>query len=448
MEHIAESELAFYAFDPTAVSEERRRAIESHIADCAVCRTAYEFFAVAEEDLSDADVWERNMGSATRESLMAYAARIAEEDEEAAELLKPLFDAPARVAWANLHRQKRFLNGGVVRQLNARALALRESEPLDALTFADAAIAIAEALPDDTYPAKAIYELRGKAWEHRAVAQTVLGDFAAAYDSLARAERAHKKLASPAFGLAAVSLIRASVHYCQQQFAEAEAIAEKAERAYAHLGDDERRMSALFLRGGIRFEASDLSGAIVLFRQVLDYGESTNNSRWIARSLNALGNCESDRGNLGEASMHFQKALALLREIGPANERISTQWGIARVLLRAGKCHEAIRRLRDAAAEFEARGIVTDAALVSLDIADGLLALDQTHQIVNLAARMFRVFTDAGMLTGALTALAYIKEAAAAGTLTPDDLQSVRVFLRQAKRQPELLFVRPPTRNR
>lgn len=445
MEHIPESELIVYAFDPAAVPAERRRAIVAHTAECAACRTTYDFFAVAEDDLSDADVWERSMGSATHESLMAYAARIAEEDEEAEELLGPLLDAPARITW---RIEKRFLTGGVVRRLNAQALRLRESEPLDALAFADAAIAIAEALPDDTYPAKAIYELRGKAWEHRASAQMFLGDFAAALDSLTRAERAHKRLASPAFGLAAVALIRASVYYCQERFDAAAAMAEHAERAYAHLGDDERRMSALFLRGGIRYRALDLPGAIEVFHQVADHGGSTNSAHWTARAASALGWCESDRGNLGEASMHFQKALPLVREIGPANERISTEWGVATVLLRAGKRSEAIRRLRDAAAEFEARGMVTDAALVALDIADGLLALGQTQQIVSLAARMFRVFTDAGMLTGALTALAYVKEAAASRTLTPDDLQAVRLFLRRAERQRELLFVPPPPRNR
>jgi tetratricopeptide (TPR) repeat protein len=448
MEHVPESELAVYAFDPAAVPAERRRAIESHIAECAECRALNDFFAVAEEDLSDVDVWERGIGSATYESLMAHAARITAEDEEAGELLGPMLDTPARVAFANLHRQKRFLTGGVVRQLNARALALRESEPLAALTFADTAIAIAETLPDDLYPGKAIHELRGKAWEHRAAAQMFLGEFTAAFDSLDHAERAHKHLASPAFGLAAVALIRASVYYCQQRFVDAEQEAQKAERAYTHLGDADRRMNALHLRGGIRFEARDLSGAITLFDQVLEYGEGTGSARWIARASNALGNCECERGNLGDASLHFHKALPLLREIGPASERISAEWGIARVLLRAGKRQEAIRRLRDAAAEFEARGIVTDAALVTIDIADGLLALGQTHEIVKLAAHMFRVFTDAGMLTGALTAMAYIKEAAAARRLTPDDLQAVRVFLQRSRRQPEMLFVPPPSGNR
>lgn len=446
-DHIAESELAVYAFNPAAVAPERGAAIAEHIAECAACRSTHDFFAVADEDLSDADVWERSVGSATRESLMAYAARIAEEDAEAEELLRPLFDAPARVAWRKLQQQKRFLTGGIVRQLNARALALRENEPLDALTFAEAAITIAEALPDDTYPAKAIWELRGKAWEHRAVAQTVLGEFNAAFDSLGRAERAHKHLASPAFGLAAVALIRASVYYCQQRFAEADEIAEKAEHAYGHLGDDERRMRALFLRGGIRFEARDLSGALTLFQSVLRHAQSTNSSRWIARASSALGWCETDRGNLGEASMHLNAALALFREIGPTNERISTEWGVARVLLKAGKHHEAIRRLRDSAAEFEVRGMITDAALVSLDIADGLLAIGRPNDIATLAARVFRIFTDAGMLTGALSALAYIKEAAASRTLTSDDLDFVRIYLQRSRRQPQMLFV-PPPRNR
>jgi len=238
------------------------------------------------------------------------------------------------------------------------------------------------------------------------------------------------------------------VFYCQERFAEAEVIAEEAERAYGHLGDDERRMRALFLRGSVKYRALDLANAIEIFHKVKDYGASAGNAHWRARAASALGWCESDGGNLGEASMHFQTALPLLREIGYANERISAEWGIATVLLRAGKTQEAIWRLRDAAAEFEACGMVTDAALVSLDIAEGLLALGRAREIVKLAARMFRVFTDAGMLTGALAALAYIKEAAAAGTLTSDDVQAVRVFLRRAERQPELLFVPPLERNR
>ena len=449
MDHIPESELAIFAFNPDAMAEPRRSVITRHTAECATCRTTLDFFAVAEDDLSDVAVWEPVMGSATHAALMSYAARIGEEDREAEELLQPLFDAPAKAAWTNIHTQKRFLNGGVVRRLSSHAHSICEDEPLDALTFADAAISVADALRDDTYPAKAVYELRGTAWKERANAQMLLGEFSEALDSLSRAERAYRRLTSPSLGLSTVALVRAGVYYQQQRLDDAAAMAERAEEGFAHLGDDERRMSALYLRASIRFEELQLDAAASLFRQLLDYGESVNNPTWIARGSSALGDCEVTRGNLGEASMYFHKALALLREGGPSTDRVRTEWGIARVLLHGGKRTEAIRRLRDVVAEFETRGMMTDAALASLDIGDALLALGQMREVVPLATRIFRVFTDAGMLTGALTAIAHIKEAAAAGTLTKDDLHAVRTFLRRAEVQPDhLLFVSQPRRDR
>jgi tetratricopeptide (TPR) repeat protein len=271
----------------------------------------------------------------------------------------------------------------------------------------------------------------------------LLGRFHEALDSLDRGERAYRRLASPGFGLADTAHVRAAVLYEQQRLEEAAAVAAAAERAFSHLGDDERRMKALYLRACIRYEAHDPDGAMALFRSVVDYGEETDNPAWIARGSYALGNCEVDRGQLGEASMHFQKALTIYREIGPATERVKTEWGIARVLLHADKRHEAIRRLRDVAAELESRGMVTDLALVGLDTADALLGLSRPEQIVDLAGRLFRVFKSAGMLTGALTALAYLREAAAAGTLTSESLREMRTFLRRAERQPELVFVPP-----
>ncbi|HEY6137554.1 MAG TPA: hypothetical protein VI670_07295 [Thermoanaerobaculia bacterium] len=444
MDHISEDELALYAFSPNAVSPDRREAIEQHTAACASCRATRDFFAVAEEDLSDVDMWEQIAGSATLEALTAYAGRIAEEDAEAEAILAPLFAAPVKAAWKNLLAEQRFRTGGVARRLSTHAHEVCENEPLAALTFADHAITVAEVLPDDLYPAKAVYELRGKAWEERANAQRALGDCSAAYEALDHAERAYNRLASPSLGLARVAFIRASALYQQERLEEAAVVAERAEHAFAHLGDDDRRMKALYLRAIIMVEARNLNDAATLFRQFIDYGENLKNDRWIASGSNALGHCEIYRGNFAEASLLFHRALMFFRAHGPASERLGTEWGIAEVLLHGGKRHEAIRRLRDVSAEFERRGQVTEAALVGLDIVDGLLAMGHASQIVDLAGRLFRVFTDAGMLKGALTAMAYLKEAAASGTLTAEDVSVVRGFLRRAARQPNLLFLPPP----
>jgi tetratricopeptide (TPR) repeat protein len=443
MDHIPEHDLAIFAFDPAA--SPHRSEIETHIAACAACRTTVDFMRVTDADLGDEEVWEWTAGSATMNSLLAMAAQIATEDAEADELLKDLLHAPAVTAWTKIQNIKRYRTGGVARRLSAHAFSIFEREPLDALTFADAAISVAEALPGDAYPARAVYELRGTAWVQRANALRLLGRFDAALDSLTHAERAYRRLTSSALGLATVAFVRATVLNEQQRHEQAAAMAEQAEMAFAHLGDDERRMRALCLRAYIAFEQRNLVDATTLFEQVLAYGETLNDPVWIARGSQALGNCFLDRQNVGEASIHFHRSLTLFTELGITSERVRTEWGIARMLLEVGKHADAIRRLRDVMAAFESLGMVTDAALAGLDTAEGLLASERTREIIDLAAHLFFVFTDAGMLTGALTAIAYIKEAAARGTLTPGDLQVVRGFLRRAERKPDLLFIPPPS---
>jgi tetratricopeptide (TPR) repeat protein len=445
--HIADLELARFAADPDSFPADRRLAIERETTGCAICRTSLDFFSViSAEELADLELTEPRAGWSMDDPMRAYAERIAAEDSEADELLaaQKLLDSPTRTAWKNLQRDKRLITGGVVRRLNAHANSIYESNPLDALTFADAAISVAEVLPDDAYPWNAVFELRGTAWKERANALLVLGEYPAALEALVPAERAYRQLQSPGFGLSTVALVRASVLYEQGFLTDAAASAEKAEHGFAHLGQEERRMRAVFLRAGIKYEAQDLASAITLFRQALEYGEDTGSVQWIARASYAIGNCEVDRRNLAEASMHFHHALVIFRETGPERDRVATDYGLARVVLHSGDQNEAIRRLRHVAAEYESRAMISDAALVRLDIVDVLLAHGHAKQIIDIATRLFRIFKHAGMITGALTAMAYMKEAAATGRLTPSGVDALRSFFRRAERRPQLTFIPPP----
>jgi len=448
LEHITEDDLIVYAFDAHALPEERRNAVDRHLAQCASCRTRFEFFYAEagsmETDLRDIDVWEGVLGSATAAALFDHAARVEAEDREAETLLMPLLSSPLATAWNDVGSAKRFRTGGVARRLSAHAHSICEDRPLDALTFAEAAVSIAELLSDDLYPGHAVYEIRGTAWKECANAQMLLGRFAAALQSLDRAERAYRHLASPSLGLASAALVRAGVYYAQQKLDDAANIAEQAEHGFLHLGDEERRIAALFLRASIKYEARNLDEAASMFRHVIDYAQSSEQSRWSARGYSALASCEILRGNLNEASMHLNNALALLRAVGPVIERIRAEWAIARIILQSGMLKDAIHKLDDVIVEFERLGVFHDAALASLHKAEALLALGEMKSIVPLATRLFRVFADAGMLTGALTAIAYVKEAAANGELTAGDLEHVRMFLQRAERQPDLLFVPPP----
>lgn len=443
MAHIPDEELAVYAYQPESLSADRRGVIEREIGNCTYCRTTFDFLSVQESELTDPDVWEPLTGSATLASLRAYGAQIAAEDEEAETLLAPYLATPAKAAWETLATKRRYRTGGVVRKLTAHAQGLCRQEPLDALTLADAAVSIAEALPDGLYTARAVYELRGSAWRARANALNFLGRFDEALDDCRRAERAYRELRSPGLGLATVAYLRGCILFEQQRYAEALQSAETAEHGFSHLGQDERQMWAVNLRANIAFEQRQLDAATALFGRVYEYGEALRDPGWIARGAHALGNCHLERGDLAEASMHFHVALKLFREIGERTEVTRAEWGIALAFVRSNVVGEGIRRLRNVIVAFARAGMVTDAGLAGLDLADALLTSGDTREIAALASHLFEVFTSHGMLTGALTALAFLREAAAGGTLTPSDIGAVRAFLRRAERQPRLPFVRP-----
>jgi tetratricopeptide (TPR) repeat protein len=455
MTHVPEGELALYAVRPEAVTERRRAEIEGHLATCAECQEAHDFFAIYDDnsgdeladpfghELREADTWELVAGSETYDALTEYSARVAREDRDAEIVLEPFLENPITAAWTTLVSKRRFLTGGVVRKLNAAAHSICESKPRVALTFADAAIAVAEALRDDLYPAGAVYQLRGTAWKERANAQMLLGQFPQAHGSLDRAERAYGNTPHSGLGLSIADLVRAGVFYAQLLPDEAMATAERAERGFAHAGDGKRLMDAAFLRASIMFESGNANGALPIFQRIIEHGQNTQSTHLIALGAYAAGNCEVDRGNLAQAISLFHRAVIIFREFGPERERLLTEWGIARVVFHSGKLDEAIPRLRDVATEFEKRGMITYAAYVGLDISDGLLVLQRFRDIVVLAQHLFSVFTNAGMLTGALSAIAYLKEAAAAKRLTKQDVDAVRHFLRRVEMQPSLQFVRP-----
>ena len=259
-----------------------------------------------------------------------------------------------------------------------------------------------------------------------------------------QAERAYSQLMSSKHGLASVELVRAAV-YCERHDLETAAVhAERAKRRFDELGHEHRRTKALHLLGTIKYNALEISAAAEIFKLVIDFGEKWSDVEWIAKGSYSLAYCELDRGDLGTASVLFTKALVILRETGPVADRISTEWGLARVVLHGGKATEAVRRLRHVKAAFEALGMLTDAAHVGVDMAEALLVLEQPDQVAKIAADSFRLLEKAGVLTAALTALAYLEEAAASRRLTPNVIQVVRQFLRRAERDPELIFIPPP----
>jgi tetratricopeptide (TPR) repeat protein len=448
MRHLTETVLGLYALDPSVVAN--RTSVEAHLTACADCRSALGTIRMFDAALADVDTWPAissdASASAAIEQLRAFVARAAEEDRDALRLLadydKP-DDAP-RFVWADIPSRTEYQTGGVARLLCKRANAMCTRKPLYALALAEAAVRISASLPDATYPRGTIHELRGEAWKEQANALVSLGRFDEALKALNFAEAEYRHLPHGGLGLVAVTYVRATILYEQEHLEAADQLARESAEAARHLGSTDRCMRALHLQGEIRRQYGDLSGAIDIFAKVLRYGEEISDQRWIAREERALGVCHIEMMNAAEAMRHLQASLRLCSGMDFAVEATLTQWAIARLTFLQGNRDEAVRRLRVVVGDLTHQGMLTDAALAAVHLAEILHATDRTREIPKLLAGVVQTFVDAGMLSGALAAIAYLKEASTAGTVTSATFSYIGKFIARAERQPSLRFAPPP----
>lgn len=444
MGHPSEEVLARYALDPSLVPDVP--SIERHLAECNECRRRLSEVSLFDAALADQETW-TNVDDHTEKSdndLRAFAERIAHETAEATRLLAEFETAPAaRFVWANLPARVPFRTAGVVLLLNERANAMCDRDPRYALAIAETATAIALQLSEDNYPMTALHEWRGCAWKEQANAFYSLGQFPEALNALTRAEREYDSLSHAGLGIVGVLYVRALVSYEQEDFAAAEELAELSARAARHLGATDRYMSARTLRGNIAFRAGDYARALTVFDEALKHGESSNSTLWIARESLNIGLCHLEMRSLREARRSLDIALRHFAALALEAERTRTKWALARLTFAEGQTDVGIRHLTDVVDDLLRRGMLTDAAVAAVHLAEMLASTGRSREVARILDGVVRTFTRAGKLTGALSALAYLKEATAAGAVTPTTASQVRAFLRRVDRRPELIFLPP-----
>jgi tetratricopeptide (TPR) repeat protein len=445
MEHLSERTLGLYAIDPASLGS--RAEVEAHLAVCAGCGAALENLRAFESALREPESWAGvSNAPAAPKDLRAFAARAAAEDAEAAQLLEEFKEpaAAARFVWTDIPTKPEYQTGGVARLLCKLANGMCERDPLYALKLAEAATAISTGLPEESYPRRTIHNLRGDAQKEQANAFFLLGRLPQALRAITIAESEYRKLPHESIGLVAVKYIRGFIQYEQEDFEAAERSVHEAAEAALHFGAADRYMSARYLLGRILFDRHEYIAAAGVFESILRYGEEKRDVPWIARASHVLGGCYLELGKKVEASRSLHEALRLYTDLGFGPEVTRTHWTIARLLFAEGNGSQAIYRLRRTIAEFTGYGILTDAALVAVDLAEILHATGRLREIPKVLSSVVQTFTDAGKLTSALAALAYLKEAATAGTMTSQLVAHVRRFVMRAEREPERFFAPPP----
>lgn len=451
--HYDETALQEYLDDPDGFAG--REVLESHVSTCSSCRGLLNELRAFDAALASESLWELAgpAGDEPTETVRRLAGLLAKEDADAAELLGPLVASPVSFRRANVAAIPQMRTAGVVRRLCAESRSLRERQPMHALVVADAAIAISDQLVSQStgarYPQPLVDELRGDGWHERANVLRYLGRHAEALDALDIAERAYSRSPVAVYWMAIVEYSRAVVFIEIGKLEDAVRLARKSARVFRQFGEDERYVHAKILEGAVLFDRNRYRDARDLFLSLITSAKNLGDAPTLARLYLNVANCQLRLNELASADIYFARALSLYEALGLETERIRTRWSIGCLRIAAGDVDDGLARLREARAEFEQLGARTDAALVTLDIAEALLAggtAAGAAEAADLASALVQSFTDVGMTGNALTALAFLQEAFAAGAVTPQLVRQVREYLESHPDQHGTPFV-PPTLN-
>lgn len=383
----------------------------------------------------------------TPEELQRLAEILDREDAEAQRLLDPLLFSPATFRRAGVAAQPAMRTAGVVRRLCAESRQLRERQPMHALVVADAAIAIADQLEPRRYPEALIHELRGDGWYERANVLRYLGRYPEALDALDVAARAFARSPVPAYSGAVVDYLRAVLFVELDRFEEARRLARQCARMFRQFGERERFVHARIVEASVLFHENHHRESRALFVSVLEEAQRLGKPETMARLFANVANCEVRLGELDSAERYFARALSLYEAVGLETGKIRTRWNLGSLRIAAGDIEEGLVRLREARREFEQIGAHTDAALVTLEIVEALLATGERRDALaaaDLCAGLADSFAAVGMTGNALTAVAFLRLAFTTGQATPELVRHIRRYIETRPDQEGRPFIPPP----
>jgi len=370
--------------------------------------------------------------------LRKLAAHLDEERAAARAMLDPLLVSPAAFDAANIENNAAFHTRGVVDVLNDAARPLRNAQPQLALSAATAAVAITARL---TAVASCPHRVLGRAHVERGWALFFVGRYRDAEEALRNADAAFDDdpLATD-WDRAQAALVRANVYVETHRYDEARREARFAAAAFEAFGDRQYALAARLIDGNALGLRGDYAGAAEVLDSIAAEAARTGDRLQLARASQSAGNCYIELADFAKAEQCFLAALALWDELGSDIERLRTNWSLGVLAKATGNLDEAISRIDEVRRSFEALGVINDAAIARLELAEVLLLADRPDEVPDLLRDVVVSFTSEGIMRNASIALAYLREAVDAGAIEVRRIRHVREYLEELPSHPSNVF--------
>lgn len=434
-----------------ALIENGRADADPHLPGCPPCSAKIESFRLITEALCDQEVWDTRAVAlepvpGTIAHLRAFADRMSDEDTRAEAILQELL-AGSREEWMpRLQEHPEWRTAGVVRKLVEKTYSTVVAMPPDAVEMMTVAANIADHLTTIDYSPETVARLRGAAWRDKAYALYYVGQFPEAESALAIAERHFGACGVNEYELARTSVVRALVLRPSGRMQEAMAAAELSAATFEHFADPNKTVNAHVMRAQMLFTQERYREAIELLDALEQRFEAVIDVQTHVVLLNNLAHSYRKVGQRDLAMMYYEMVSAIYEERGMATESARARWSVAAIVAESGDVTAALRRYEQVSCDFETLGMTSESALVSLDRAEILLSQERYSDVERLCRHAMTLFENAGLsyTARAMTALAFVQEAAQKRTADRVLIQQTRDYLRRLPAQPNLLFAPPP----
>ena len=398
----------------------------AHVAGCLRCRSRTTELRTL-----------RNAESAAAKSRQAAALEklLGEERAVAEAAMGELLSGPSAWWRGRIFSKPEAMTYGLAAELVERSVSLLHTSPSEALEASAIAVDVAERLRVDAYPFDLVITARANAWREYAYTLFFIGRLKEAEDAVDVSEQLFRQTPVPEIELARTSLIRASLLLAWDRGSEAIPLAEQAGSVFQEFGDRPRYIKARLTEGRMRYRGGDLEGALAIWLE-LENDPTVQEMDDFGMLLHNIGHAYRDTNEFERARTYLDRAIAEYSARGMEVEKVRTRWIVGQMLVLTGDSAHGLPVLRKARREFEALGMELEAGLVGLEMAEALLTVGETDEVANVCRTILDRFVQQGMMSRAITALAYLREAVAADKATPAIVRDIREFLRALPQNP------------
>lgn len=422
-------------------------AADPHLRACAPCNETYTTIRTLAETMKLDEVWDPrplpDASAHTLTTLRLFADQMAREDAAADLVLASLLATPRETWTAQVEANAGWRTGGMVRRVLGVAERAVSSEPADAVALSQLAVRVLTMLE----PLDATGPLRVMTFRVCAFTAFYVGDLTAATKYLAAADRVVETLPTAEYERARLAVTRSLVYRAMERTAEARTLTTTAAETFRQFGDDRRLGSARSAEASMYYSEGKYPLALSIWLDVEKAASSRGDAAELVRILPNIGACYRELGDIDGAVAYFTAAADLWRELGSEAEAARVRANVALLLVRNGFPDRALSEFRAVRDAFDRHGMLLEAAMASLDMAEILSTQERFGEIEEICRTAMQHFDRAGLAysSPAMTAIAYMTEAARQTQITPALVDTVKRYIRRLPEDPQLLFATLPS---